>query len=519
LAEGQPVPILDLSEDVTLGQRRPTIRATTLLTGLTEYQDLPPEERLQLCKEGNFDAAPRYSITWDSLETVVKDARQEADEFFGNIQTLQVTGKALDDKEVTVTITEEDDDTKHTDCEKLVITGAYGVRVYRYVLRKAVRSSEAALRDRDLLCDAAQLLQNEVSRLTALGNTVADPPQAELEELTTARTMIEELTTEMGRLRLQLTDQAQELEQLRREARTVTPGMGWESKSSKLPDPEPLTNGNGPTIRDWERNVMMKLRANADHFPSEEAKLAYCLTRIRDPALSIIKYRLDDYVEDRIENVTALMAALHDAFADPTEIPRAEQELDLMRMGPRDNFGEFRLKFEGLARKADLHPRKWKQKFFEKLPHELRLSAVREQTDDTVTFSRFCMIASQQAYQISKTLKDKDRQERFRRDKGSGRRETNDNYRPTGSTGGGNGGRPRPEATGEGRGGRPTRLTDEERRRLVTEGRCFKCREVGHVSTQCPTRGGRQATLIKTEVVAVVPNTADASVSGSDSEN
>jgi hypothetical protein len=33
------------------------------------------------------------------------------------------------------------------------------------------------------------------------------------------------------------------------------------------------------------------------------------------------------------------------------------------------------------------------------------------------------------------------------------------------------------------------RLTPEERKKLMDEGRCFKCRKKGHQSRQCPTKG------------------------------
>jgi hypothetical protein len=33
------------------------------------------------------------------------------------------------------------------------------------------------------------------------------------------------------------------------------------------------------------------------------------------------------------------------------------------------------------------------------------------------------------------------------------------------------------------------RLTPEERKKLMDEGRCFKCQKKGHQSRQCPTKG------------------------------
>ena len=62
-----------------------------------------------------------------------------------------------------------------------------------------------------------------------------------------------------------------------------TPGstdtMTKQSKSVKLPDPQPLSDGIDPTFENWRIQVRGKLRVNHDHFLSEEAKMLYLFGR------------------------------------------------------------------------------------------------------------------------------------------------------------------------------------------------------------------------------------------------
>jgi hypothetical protein len=49
-----------------------------------------------------------------------------------------------------------------------------------------------------------------------------------------------------------------------------------------------------PTFDAWKRAVRNKLRSNADHYPIEEAKLGYVLSRVEQPASDLLEPYLDD---------------------------------------------------------------------------------------------------------------------------------------------------------------------------------------------------------------------------------
>ena len=50
--------------------------------------------------------------------------------------------------------------------------------------------------------------------------------------------------------------------------------------SSKQPNPPIFTDGKDPTWDDWSAKMREKLRANADHYPTEDSKVVYVLSRL-----------------------------------------------------------------------------------------------------------------------------------------------------------------------------------------------------------------------------------------------
>ncbi len=49
--------------------------------------------------------------------------------------------------------------------------------------------------------------------------------------------------------------------------------------SKKFPDPTPLSEGIEPTFEAWRMQVKSKLRANADHYPTEEDRMFFVFNR------------------------------------------------------------------------------------------------------------------------------------------------------------------------------------------------------------------------------------------------
>ena len=51
------------------------------------------------------------------------------------------------------------------------------------------------------------------------------------------------------------------------------------TKSAKIPDPPILTDGKDPTFKSWKLQIQGKLQVNADHFPTNEAQMAYVFSQ------------------------------------------------------------------------------------------------------------------------------------------------------------------------------------------------------------------------------------------------
>jgi hypothetical protein len=54
-------------------------------------------------------------------------------------------------------------------------------------------------------------------------------------------------------------------------------------------EPPVFKDGHTLTFDAWKRAVRNKLRSNADHYPTEEAKLGYVLSRVEQPASDILE--------------------------------------------------------------------------------------------------------------------------------------------------------------------------------------------------------------------------------------
>jgi hypothetical protein len=85
-------------------------------------------------------------------------------------------------------------------------------------------------------------------------------------------------------------------------------------KSSKIPDPPVFKDGLTPTFDAWRRAVWNKLRSNADHYPTEEAKLGYVLSRVEQPAGDILEPYLDDDAAVPLTTYTQVFEALERVY-------------------------------------------------------------------------------------------------------------------------------------------------------------------------------------------------------------
>jgi hypothetical protein len=62
------------------------------------------------------------------------------------------------------------------------------------------------------------------------------------------------------------------------------PGVGRKEKSTKLPDPEQLSDGKDHSFKGWFSEIRAKLDVNDDDFDSDTATMVYVFSRTKGEA-------------------------------------------------------------------------------------------------------------------------------------------------------------------------------------------------------------------------------------------
>jgi hypothetical protein len=275
-----------------------------------------------------------------------------------------------------------------------------------------------------------------------------------------------------------------------------------ESRSTKLPDPPVLTDGKEPTIDNWAVKIRTKLSANADHYPTEALRMAYLASRVDGTANLHLQPRLRPTAVNRFETAEDMIEALDRVFGDPNKQQTAMTNLRKLYQGNKD-FNEFWGEFQRLMAELDTMPKEFfLEEFRMRVSSELKRAMITVDIEDVSELAKKC-------------------QEWDRRLQQSKMAEARSKFRaPTPST---NTGTPMTSVTNSpttavmgqaprrfgSPGPRPAqRESTPDRDRMMREGRCFRCRQVGHVSSLCPDRTAGPV-MVKPPVVAIVDDLSD----------
>lgn len=242
----------------------------------------------------------------------------------------------------------------------------------------------------------------------------------------------------------------------------------------------------------WYRLITNKIEVNSDHFYDDKAIQTYLEGRIQGKAAEdLFPYLCDDH-PDQIKSSKQLLRHLWNEYHDPNKLENAIDDFyDAdFRMKPGDDYMEFRNKFVRLAGACHVPKKDWKQQFKRRLLNSIATALTRDYLDPTVSFEEYVRLGAEMAqsykqqqrrWQVTEA-KDK------KTDKPSGRTGRRTNHQSTAGTGNATS---QATATGTVRTG--GRLTNEEAKQLALEGRCFSCKEKGHVSSTCPKRATDRA--------------------------
>lgn len=171
-----------------------------------------------------------------------------------------------------------------------------------------------------------------------------------------------------------------------------TPGLESERKSTKLPDPPILTDGREPRFEDWLSRVKNKLKANADHYPSQSIKIAYVEGRTGGKAARHLAPRMKEGSAEEYATVEDVYKHLEMIFLDPNKRVNARREFRALRMEAGDEYHDFLAEFLYLAGEGGIGKTELKEELYEKLTFKLKeMMVFHRHTNCTFDeFSTFC---------------------------------------------------------------------------------------------------------------------------------
>ena len=138
--------------------------------------------------------------------------------------------------------------------------------------------------------------------------------------------------------------------------------------SKKRPDPPVFTNGIDPTFESWRIQMQAKLRANTDHYPTEEDKMEYLFSRTLGDAQKHLLPRFDEDSPIRFASFREMLQHLASIYVNPNKVRDAQYEYRRLRMETGQVFAAFQTKFLHLAGEGQVPQSGYRLDLFDKLP-------------------------------------------------------------------------------------------------------------------------------------------------------
>jgi hypothetical protein len=247
-----------------------------------------------------------------------------------------------------------------------------------------------------------------------------------------------------------------------------------EPKKKGLPDPKhPLTDGKSPKFEDWLSMMENRFIIMDREYPTEQHRIAYIQTQIEGFAKEQIGKRFLKDNPRRFEAVVEIFEALKVVFYNPNRVQEALDKFRDLQMKQTQKYHDFLTTFTHHASEAEIPLETYKRELYSKLTPALRSMTWSQYNDAAITFESFSALCNTAAYTFRTNL-------------------TREN-KPAASPSPALRISPAPRmsqittsASGNAATTPKKRMDEVERLALRKEGKCFYCKEAGHIAINCP---------------------------------